>query len=262
MQEVVPAGKSVSTDTLRVVSLAPNITEVIYALNCGDLLVGRTDYCNYPPEVNDVISVGSITQPSIETIIELSPDIVIASTHGPKEAAEMLMNAGIDVKYYYGPETFEGVYEVISMVGADLHAEDNASRIIKEMDVRYRELKGRAGLLRNKPSVYYAIGFGEGGDWTAGGDTFISQMIDVAGGKNIASEVSGWSYSLEKIVEADPDIILVSSGLRDVFVQTPVYSDLTAVKNGRVYGIDEDTIARQGPRLIEGIEQLNEIFSE
>ena len=256
------ASETTEIQSLRVVSLAPNITEVIYALGKGDYLVGRTDWCNYPPEAEKVAAVGSITQPSIEAIIDLNPDIVIASTHGPKEAADMIEKAGIEVRYYYGPATFEGVYDVLSSVGRDLGAEAEAASLIEDMSGRYEELKKRAAAITNRPSIYYVIGFGEGGDWTAGGDTFIGQMIDVAGGNNIAADVSGWSYSLEKIVEADPDIILVSYRLIDSFIHTPVYSDLTAVKTGRVYGIDDDKINRQGPRLIEGIEELNEAFSK
>lgn len=261
-QEAEAVGSESGEQLLRVVSLAPNITEVIYALGKGDTLVGRTDWCNYPPETSDIATVGSIQQPSIEAIIALEPDIIIASTHAPKEVGEQLMTAGLDVKYYYGPESFEGVYDVIKNVGADLGAEAAAEKMIDEMSARYSQLKKEAASIISRPTVYYAIGFGEGGDWTAGGDTFVSQLIDLAGGDNIAADVSGWSYSLEKIVEKQPDIILVGEHLKDDFVNTPFYSDLDAVKNGRVYGINEDKISRQGPRLIEGIEQLNAIFSE
>ena len=247
---------------VRVVSLAPNITEVIYALGCGDMLVGRTDYCNYPPETAEVDSVGSITEPSVETVIELQPDIVIASTHAPKDAAEKIEAAGIPVKMYYGPESFEGVYDVINAVAAELSAEAEAEVLIADLSTRYDKLKADAEAIEERPSVYYVIGFGEGGDWTAGGDTFIGRMIEMAGGDNIAADVEGWSYSLEMIVEKQPEIILVGEGLKDVFINTPIYSDLDAVKNGRVYGVNEDTINRQGPRLIEGIEQLYAAISE
>ncbi|MCK5734879.1 MAG: ABC transporter substrate-binding protein, partial [Spirochaetaceae bacterium] len=106
------------------------------------------------------------------------------------------------------------------------------------------------------PRVYYVVGFGEGGDWTAGGDTFISQMITMAGGENIASDISGWSFSLEAIVEGDPDLILIPSWAESIFETTPVYSDLRAVKNGNIIVIDENSIVRQGPRLAEGFANL------
>ncbi len=247
---------------LRVVSLAPNITEAVFALGKGGCLVGRTDYCDYPPEALSVASVGSIMQPSTETIIELAPDFIFASTHAPKDAADVLTDAGLEVKYYYGPESFEGVYDVIASVGADLGVSEAADAMINDIRRRYEEVKAEASGSTDRPSVYYVVGFGEGGDWTAGGDTFIGKMIDIAGGDNIAKDISGWSFSLEKIVEADPDIIIVNSILKDDFVSAPIYSELSAAKAGNVIGVDENIIARQGPRLIEGLEFLNDVFSK
>ena len=253
---------AVVSDDLRVVSLAPNITEIVFALGRGNLLVGRTDYCNYPPETAEIASVGSIQQPSVESILSLNPDIIIASTHGPKDAAAQLTDAGFEVRYYYSPASFEGVYDVIRSVGADLDAEAEADALVTDMAQRFQRVKEEASAVESRPGVYYAVGFGEGGDWTAGGDTFVGQLIELAGGRNIAADINGWSYSLEKLVEKQPEIILVGAGLKDAFTSAPFYSELDAVKNNRVYGINEDIISRQGPRLIEGIEQLNAIFIE
>ena len=108
---------------LRAVSLAPNLTETIFALGKGDCLVGRTDWCNYPPEVSDIATVGSIQEPSVEAIIELQPDIIFASTHAPKDAADQLTKAGLEVRYYYSESSFEGGFDVIRAVGADLGAD-------------------------------------------------------------------------------------------------------------------------------------------
>ena len=77
------------------------------------------------------------------------------------------------------------------------------------MKADYEKLKAKAAAIERRPTVYYVVGFGDGGDWTAGGDTFIGQMIEIAGGVNIAADASGWSYSLEKIMEADPDVIVI-----------------------------------------------------
>ncbi|MBI9107856.1 MAG: ABC transporter substrate-binding protein [Spirochaetales bacterium] len=245
---------------LRIVSLAPSITETVFALGKGELIVGRTDYCNFPAEAGKVQSVGPIQQPNIETIISLKPDVVIASTHAPKEAGDLLANAGIKVKFFFEPQTFDDVYDVISQVAAEIGALAEAEALISDMKVRYSRLQSRA-LGDSRPSVYYVVGFGESGDWTAGGDTFIGAMLETAGGNNIASEIRGWSFSLEKLVESDPDIIIIGEGQKDLFKQTPIYSELSAVKTNRVYGIDEDVISRQGPRLIEGLEILNSVFS-
>jgi len=243
----------------RIVSLAPGITETVFALGKGENLVGRTDYCNFPLQAGNVQSVGPIQQPNIEMIISLKPDVVIASTHAPKEAADLLLNAGIEVKYFYAPQSFDGVYEVIRQVASEIDADAEGVQLIQGIRARYAGMISQSDGQR-RPTVYYVVGFGEGGDWSAGGDTFIGAMIETAGGDNIASEISGWSFSLEKLVESDPDVIIIGEGQKDSFIKTPVYSELTAVKNSRVYGINEDIISRQGPRLIEGLEMLNRVF--
>jgi iron complex transport system substrate-binding protein len=252
--------ESEATHQLRIVSLAPGITETVFALGKGELLVGRTDYCNFPAEAEKVLSVGPIQQPNVETIISLKPDVVIASTHAPKDAADLLIGAGIDVKLFYTPQSFEGVYEVIQQVASETGAESEADVLIADIKNRYEKLLSSAED-RARPQVYYVVGYGESGDWTAGGDTFIGAMIDAAGGDNIAAGISGWSFSLEKLVESDPDVIIIGEGQKVGFIRTSVYSELSAVKNNRVYGIDEDILSRQGPRLIEGLEILSLIFS-
>jgi len=113
---------------------------------------------------------------------------------------------------------------------------------------------------KEKPSVYYIVGYGEYGDYTATGETFISSVIEMAGGSNIAADTTGWIYSLEKLVEKDPDIIVGSQAAKEYFEQTNGYKDLTAVKEGRIYAIDVNLLERQGPRLAEGLKLLYEIF--
>ena len=112
-----------------------------------------------------------------------------------------------------------------------------------------------------KPSMYYVVGFGEK-DSTAGGDTFIGEMIRMANGENIADDSEGWGYSKEKIAEKNPEIIVLSdkNDTKDTFTTTDVYKDLEAVKNGNVYEIDQNLLNRQGPRLAEGLEALAKIL--
>ena len=251
----------IPAEVTRVVSLGPNITEAIFALGLGDNLVGRTDYCDYPAAVFDIASVGTITDPNIEMIIELDPDLVIGSIHTEKETLDRLEDAGITTVGIYTEENFAGVYHTISDLGKILRVEEEADRIVTEMQdtISYIEetVKGAEA-----PSVYYVVGFGEWGDFTAGGDTFINDIITLAGGKNIAEDVSGWSYSLEKIIENDPDIIICSEywGTPEMFASTPSYEDLRAVTEGNLYPIDNNMIDRQGVRNAAGALVLAKIF--
>lgn len=257
------AGKTIflTKPVSRIVSLGPNITETVFALGKGDLLVGRTDWCDYPSQVAGLASVGSLQEPSIEAILDLDPDLVLASTHAPMETLARLDQAGLNTAIFFGPETFAGIYEVITGTAALTGAREEGDAMVRDIRERSFGVEARVKAMESHPRVYFVVGFGEGGDWTAGSDTFIHQMITMAGGDNIAGNITGWSYSLEKLVEEDPEIILLNIGLKDLFAAAPVYSQLRAVKEDRVYEIDENLIVRQGPRLIQGLELMQSIFS-
>ena len=220
--------------------------------------MGRTDWCDYPSGVSTISSVGSLREPNAETILAMQPDLVIASTHAPLEKLQLLEDAGIPTLALYGPEEYNGVYQVIETMGKILGTD--ATELLEDMRGRTAEVLARAAKLTSKPRVYYVVGFGEGGDWTATGDTFIHQMLTMAGGENIAADASGWSFSLERLVAEEPDMIILNRGLADSFKETPLYRELSAVKGGRVFEVDENTIVRQGPRLIDGLETLNALF--
>ena len=115
---------------------------------------------------------------------------------------------------------------------------------------------------KEKPSVYYMVGYGKTGDYTAGRDTFIGQLIEMAGGQNAASDTEQWQYSLEKLLEKDPDLIIcpLGAGYKEELPQANGYKELTAVREGRVYEINADLIERHGPRLAEGLQELAEII--
>lgn len=246
-------------EPIKVVSMAPNITETIYQLGLESKLVGRTDYCDYPEEVLNIESVGTMRSPNIEKIISLESDVVIASTHFSEEANKKLTDLGVKVIVLYEEHEIEGVYSIIETMGTIFNVNEAAAMAVNDMKTSITETKDRIEGLEN-PDVYYVVGFGEYGDYTAGGDTFVGQMITMAGGNNIAQNVSGWSYSLESLVEADPDIIIISQDMKADFEAAENYEDLTAVKNGKVYGIDKNLMERQGYRNAEGLRTLAEMI--
>ncbi|MBM7684570.1 MAG: cobalamin transport system substrate-binding protein [Epulopiscium sp.] len=251
----------ISEEPKRIVSVAPSITELIYALGKGENLVGRTDYCDYPEETKEVPSIGSLIDPSVEKIVELNPDIVIATANFKEETYKKLEDLGIEVVVLYEAIDLEGAYDSIARLGQILNAEDEANRVITEIKDKIEEVQEKVKDAP-RPKVYYVAGFGKNGDYTATGDTFIGQLLEIAGGDNIAKDATGWQYSLEKIIENDPDIILISQnyGLKEQFVETAGYKELSAVKGDKVIEIDDNLIARQGPRLGEGVESLAKIM--
>jgi iron complex transport system substrate-binding protein len=252
---------TIEKEPKRVISLAPNITETIYALDKKEVLVGRTDYCDYPSEVSKVQSIGTLKSPSLEKITELKPDLVIASTHFSKDTLKKLEELNIPVIVLYGSESFEGVYDTIEKVGKVLSANPKASSIITAMKQKVGnvedKLKGKA-----TPSVYYVVGYGESGDFTATGDTFVGKMIKMAGGKNVAEDAVNWKYSLEKLVEKDPQLVIVSKyyDTKSGFIAAKGYKELSAVKGNKVFEIDNNLLDRQGPRLAEGLEALAKLI--
>lgn len=256
-------GRQVTLDKKpeRIISIAPNITETIAALNATDRLVGRTEYCDYPESIKSVDSIGTLQEPNIEKIVELKPDIVIASTHFKKEVVEKLEQMNVKVAVLYGAETFDGVYETIGNVAKLIGEEETGAKIVSDMKKKVSDVTEKVKNA-DKPKTYYVVGFGQTGDYTAGKGTFIGELIGMAGGTNAADDVEGWKYSLEKIVENDPDIMICSKFFdsKKGIEATNGYKDLRAVKEGKLFEIDNNILDRQGPRLADGLEELAKII--
>lgn len=250
----------IESEPMKIVSIAPSITETVFALGAGDKLVARTDYCDYPAEVADVASIGSLSDPNVESIAALEPDLIIASTHFKEETLAKLEELGLKVVVLVTQDSFDSVYEVIGNTGAMLNKNDEANMIIEEMKEKVETVKA-AVEGTEKPSVYYVVGFGEYGDYTATGETFINQMIQMAGGDNIAKDATGWSFSLESIVAGNPDFVICTNQFdtKSTLEQTNGYMDLDAVKNGKLMEIDSNMIDRMGPRLADGLYELAKI---
>jgi iron complex transport system substrate-binding protein len=245
----------------RIISVAPSVTELIYSLGKGDELVGRTDYDDYPEQVKNVQSIGSLTDPNVEKIIELKPDVVVASTHFKDDVAKKLEDLGIKVVVLYNAKDFNGAYDSINTLGQIINAQDNAKNLVASMKKKIEDVKEKVKG-KETPKTYYVVGFGKDGDYTATGDTFIGQMIEMAGGNNIAKDGAGWKYSLEKIIENNPEYIVISKnfGMKDQFISTAGYKELSAVKNNKVIEVDDNLLNRQGPRLADGVEALAKIL--
>ncbi|NLY74191.1 MAG: ABC transporter substrate-binding protein [Firmicutes bacterium] len=241
----------------RVVSAAPNITEIIFALGKEEILVGRTDYCDYPAEACRIESIGDIMAPNLEKIVALNPDLVIASTHFQKEVVAKLEDLGIKIAILDVEKSFDGVYQLIGQVGQVLGVDEKAAELVSDMKRKVAEITEKVKDLP-KPKVYYILFYGDGGFFTAGQDTFIGNMLQMAGGDNAAADSKGWQYSIEKLVEKDPDLLICSKfyQTKEIILETPGFKDLKAVKAGRILEIDHNLLDRQGPRLTEGLGTL------
>lgn len=244
-----------------IVSVSPAMTEIIYALGQEDKLIGRTDYCDYPEDVLAIDSVGAIDTPDTEAIAELDPDIILASSIFSEESYNTLTDLGYTVVIVRDETTLDGMFDVIDEVGNILGCPTEACELTDELQTRLDTIADETTEGEDAPSVYYCMGYGDYGDYTAGGDTFINDIIEAAGGVNAAAEVSGWSYSTEALLEADPDYILVPAWGYDAFLTTEPYSELTAVQEGHVISIDNNMFERQGPRNVDAVELVHEAIN-
>lgn len=249
----------------RIVSMGPNITDMLFKLGAGDRVVGRTDYCDDPAEALDIPSVGTISKPDVEAILALEPDLVIGSTHFSEETEQQLTELGIKVAVLYDGSDMEGVYDIIralgELTGLKAEGEALAAETKQLIDDTIAKYAGDEYADFAAPTVYYVVGYGEWGDYTAGGTTFIGQLLTAAGGNNVAQEVEGWSIDHEALIEADPQIIIIGEGMAADFCATPGYEELSAVKNGMVVELDTyHMLDRQGYKNAIIFEQLAELF--
>jgi len=242
----------------RVITLAPNLTEIIYAIGAGDLLVGNTTYCDYPEQAKSVQKVGDTLQPNIERILALRPNLIFISTSSQLEAfARQLSEHGIPV-YVSDPHNLEGVIYSIERMAWLLSREKQAEELVNKLRSRITTVE--AAVKNRKPvRVFYQLS--EEPLYTAGRDAFVTDLIKRAGGLSVTAEVpEAWPrYSQESAVAAQPDAIVLPTGGSMGDANSDVAAGLRrapAVLNGKVFKIDGDLLVRPGPRAIDGLEQL------
>ena len=252
---------------VRVVSLSPNLTELVFYLGEEGQLVGRSSACDYPPEVKKIPSVGGFGKPSLEQLISLKPDVVIASAladPGLKNSIEQL-----GVKFYMFPgKSLEDYYTTVAVLGRILNCRKKADKEIRRVKEGIANFANMNKLPKKKsvPKVYLEV-------WnrpymTVGNRSFINDIIEYAGGRNIAAAQSKdyFNCSVEWIITSRPDIIIcpaMKNGDEADVKQRKGWQSIPAVKNNRIYvNFNPDLIYRLGPRILEGIACLRKIITD
>jgi len=243
----------------RLVSIAPSVTETLYELGLGDRLVGDTDYCDYPPQATAVPHVGGMLNPNLEKIVALKPDLVLGTDEANRrETADQLEHLGIPL-YGVTAHSVDGTIKSLEDLGHILDWDQPTQKIVANLRTRVaavdKKVQGQPRL-----KVLFVV-------WyrpliTAGSQTFISNVIQRAGGISISDDMkTEWPHmGLEDVLSRAPDVILFpqaeafAPGL-DEFQKLPGWRDLAAVKNHCVYMVSE-TIMRPSPRLIDALEEL------
>jgi len=248
----------------RVISLAPSLTEIVIALGCGNLLVGATTYSDYPDEAKRLPRVGSYAQPDVERILVLRPDICLAvADMTPRTVIDRLTALGVPV-YCLDITNLNAVLDSIQKVGQVLNAVDKANMLTRDMRRRMDRV-GEAFANAGKPSVLYQIGVAP--MYAACKDTFINELIDIAGGRNVCASMSGYPMiTREMAVSFMPEVILIPTMGRDQFeaarAQWARWPEVPAVRDGRIFLLDSDLYDRPGPRIPQGLEELARLLHD
>lgn len=242
----------------RIISLSPNTTEILCSLGLENKLVGRTDYCDYPETLSSIASVGTITEPNLEVITSLNPDIIITDGMQSQEVIASIRNLGYTVIITRSNQSLDGTYDIISDIGLVTNTSKKATEIINNMKENIDKIKKAISSIENKKTVYYSVSLSDYGLYTAGANTYIDELLKTVGLINIATDMDGWTYSVENLIKHDPDYIICSNlddSRKTILDYSPI-SSLTAVKNDSIIEIDVNLIERQGPRNIEGLKIL------
>lgn len=248
-----------------IVSLIPSNTEITYALGMGDAVVGVTDNDNYPEEVLDVEKVGGM-EFNVEKIISLQPDVVLAhasGAHNSEAGLKQLQDAGINVIVVKDATSIDGAYDSIKFIGQVTGTTEKAKEVVNEMKEKLESIEEKAATIseEDKKNVWVEIS-GAPEIYTAGKGTFIDEIIQAIGAKNVAADLEGWpKVTEEDAVLFNPDIIITTYGhytenAREKVLSRDAWKDVPAIQEEQVYDIHSDKVTRTGPRLIEGVEEL------
>ncbi len=250
----------------RLVSFGPSITEILFALGLEEKVVGVSNYCDYPEAAELKPKVGDAFNPSLERIVELEPDLVLTLK---QEQLNTELDA-LGIKFMVlDPEDIDGILGDIELVGEITGTKKRAEELIKDMQDSISQV---IALMEDIPkvSVFFIIDATDPTlPWTAGTGSFIDALITMAGGENVAGEAVGaWvPFSLEQVVSSDPEVIIIQTMIagiptisKEELEEHPVWGEMTAVRQGKVYIIDGDLVSRPGPRIIQGLEAMAEII--
>ena len=252
----------------KAVALTASDCEIIFALGAEEVLVGRGEYCDYPPEVTDIPSVQSGYDTNIEQIIALEPEVLFMATMAQtQEQVEQLEKAGIKV-VVSDAQDIAGTYTAIAMIGQILGKNEEAEQIIDAMKNAFEEIAENK--LDGEKTIYFEVSPLQWGLYTAGTGTFMNEVAEMMGLKNCFSDVAGWApISEEQVLERNPDYILTITMYfgegptpEEEITARPGWENVTAVKNGDILNLVNNELSRPAPRLVEGAQMLFDFVVE
>lgn len=247
----------------KVISLAPNLTEIIFKLGLGAKIVGNTTLCNYPDSAKTIKNVGDLLTVDLEKVISLNPDLIFITVEGnSKSDYDNLIDLGFTV-FVSNPRNFNGIKKTVRDIGRIFQVKNKSENLIKDWEKRLKIVKGNIKT-ENKKSVLFLISINP--IFTVGKNSFINEIINSAGLNNIADdlELNYPMFNREEVIKRNPDYIILMNDNADLSRLTEIYPEwkiLKAIKNKNIFTVNADIFSRPGPRIVEAVEQLNNIVN-
>jgi len=235
----------------RIVSLSPGTTEMLFALGLGKYVVGDTVYCDYPPAAKAIAKVGDVNT-SYEKVLALRPDLIVADSTANARAIARLTALHQPV-LAVAPTSLSGVEASLRQIGARTGTARQAGAVVAQMEHKVR-LAAQIAAADRRPRPRVLVVIQVSPLWTAGGGTFMDDLVTRAGGVNIGQAVRGYGpFSKEQVLANSPDVILGDPSVAPAFRADALLSHLAAVQHGHVYALPPDLTSRPGPRLADGL---------
>ena len=251
---------TIPAEPQKIVSLTPATTETLFALGAGSRVVGKVeDVANFPPEAASIPVVATFSSVDVEKIVSSGADLVVSGGAGLTQGAavEQLRRADIPVIVSY-PTTVDAAIAGFRLLGRAVGAADAGNKLADDTKAKIDELAGSVANVTHKPRLFYEIDI-TGGIFTPPADSIYGEMFKLAGADPISGDAS-YSISLEDLVAADPEVILLGDAAYGVkpedLAKRPGWGDMTAVKQGAIFPIDDILVTRPGPRLVDGLQAL------
>ena len=246
---------TIPTKIQRAISLAPSVTESIFAVGAGDRLVGDTTYCNYPEEAKAIQKVGDTLNPNIETIVALKPDVVFVSGASQLENFTTTLDQNGIAVYVLNPKEMKDVFKDLAQLGDVFGTKEQAERLVEDLQMRFFITGSYPSLPPKDNRVFVQIS--KEPLFTIGKDSFLNEIVSRAQGESVTANVETAfpKISKETALALNPDVIILSDS-PDNQEPNEAFKNSPAVKNGRVYKINADIISRPGPRLVDALEQI------
>ncbi len=254
----------------QIISLAPSLTQTVFALGAEDRLVGRTRFCLWPPEAVAIKSIGGPAVPEIESIMALKPDLILATTLTPIEVVRQIEALGLPIAIFK-QEGVEGTFSDMQVIGRLTGTAAQADAAIQKLEKRRRDLSEKVDAIGLRPRTLLL--YGVDGLYSAKVGTFPSDMIELAGGDNVVkTTASDWpQLSMESIIEWNPEVILVTLriiGEENKLVDNVIagwkedtrWTTVSAVINQRIYILDDTLMSVPGPLMIETAETIAKVI--